>query len=109
MLQVIGRRKSKETQKAVRYLKERRIPFQMLDLDERDLSAREWEGILSSIDPESLVDTEGQYYRKNGYAWREYSPREELVEHPELLRLPILRAGGRAAAGLDESFIGENA
>ena len=108
MLQVIGRRKSRETQKAVRYLKERRIAYQSIDLDERDLSEREWKSIFSSLDADDLIDRDSAYYRKNGYEWREFSAEEELVLHPELLRLPILRSGQKAVLGTDEAFIREN-
>ena len=102
MLQVIGRAGSKDTQKAIRYLKERRIPFQFVDLDKHKLSEKEWKSIFaSSSDAECLIDKESAYYKKNGYSWREYDAEEELKEHQELLVLPILRNNGKAAAGWD--------
>ena len=42
MLQVIGTARSKDTQKAIRYLKERSLPFQFVDLGSRTLSEKEW-------------------------------------------------------------------
>lgn len=83
MLQVIGTAKSKDTQKAVRYLKERNIPFQFVDLTRYSLSPKEWKSILSSVsDTDDIIDKESQYYKKNGYAWREYDPEEEVILHP---------------------------
>ena len=40
-------------------------------------------------------------YRKNGYEWREYNPVEELIMHPELLKQPVLRNGGKVVCGWD--------
>lgn len=103
MLQIIGTTSSRDTQKAVRFCKERRIPFQFVDLRERTLSEREWESVFACGSP--LIDEESQYYRKNGYSYREYDEKEEVKEHPELLILPILRCGGKAVVGLDTSFL----
>ena len=103
MLQVIGTSKSKDTQKAVRYLKERNIPFQFVDLTKYSLSPREWKSILSSVsDTGDIIDKNSQYYKKNGYAWREYDPAEEAMLHPELLLLPVLRKDGRAVVGWND-------
>ncbi|MBO8469939.1 MAG: glutaredoxin [Spirochaetes bacterium] len=102
MLQVIGTAKSKDTQKAVRYLKERNIPFQFVDLTRYSLSPKEWKSILSSVsDTDDIIDKESQYYKKNGYAWRDYDPEEEVILHPELLVLPVLRKDGKAVVGWD--------
>ena len=102
MLQVIGTARSKDTQKAIRYLKERSLPFQFVDLGSRTLSEKEWKSLLASVsDASLLVDTASAYYRKNGYEWREYNPVEELIMHPELLKQPVLRNGGKVVCGWD--------
>lgn len=102
MLQIIGTKESPDYRKAVRYAKERRIPFQEVNTREYKLSKRELDSIFAHGNP---VDTSSAYYRKNGYEWREYSPREEVEEHQELLVNPILRSGGKAAFGFDEEFL----
>ncbi len=109
MLQIIGNRKSRDTARAERFAKERRIPYQFVDITKRSLSEKEWRSILGSADDlYLLVDTESSFYRKNGYAWREYDPAEELIMHPELLVMPVLRAGGRVHPGFSPEFIEEN-
>ena len=108
MIQIIGTKKSKETQKAIRFCLESRIAYQFVDLKDRDLSKREWESIIASTrDKEALIDTDSDYYKKNGYSYREYDPVEEVILHPELLTLPVLRCGGRVALGFDKEFIKE--
>lgn len=107
MLQIIGTNKCKETQKAVRYFKEHRYPFQFVDLKERELSAKEWESIFNSNEAKDCIDTESAYYKKEGYSWREYDAKEELKAHIELLKTPILREKNRAIVGFDTSKLKE--
>ena len=103
MLEVIGTAKSKDTQKAVRYLKERRIPFQFVDLASARLGEKVWRSILgSSDDPESLIDKDSRAYRAGGYEWIEYDPASLLIDHPEMLRQPVIRNREKAFAGWDE-------
>ncbi|MBQ0071094.1 MAG: hypothetical protein KBS81_04455 [Spirochaetales bacterium] len=110
MLQIIGNNQNKEFQKAVRYCKERRIDFQIVDTKERKLSEKEWKSIFQSLsDPMDAVDTSSQYYKKNGYAYREFDAEEEVREHVELLKMPVLRSGQKAHVGFDETFVKENA
>ncbi len=105
MLQVITRNNSREGRKAVMYLKERRIPFQIVDLDQRELSQREWESIFSSFDAGDLIDRESKAYRKKGYGYMVFDIREKLMEDPDILRLPILRHNGRCSFFPNDKFI----
>ena len=109
MLQIIGRKDGREYRRAVRFCKESRIPFQDVDTGSYTLSKRELDSVFMSVDdPESVIDRDSPYYKKNGYAWREYDPREEVELHPQLLVNPILRNREKACAGFSESFILEN-
>lgn len=108
MIQIIGTKKCKETQKAIRLCKEARIDCQFVDLKERDLSKREWESIISSVkDKEELIDSSSDYYKKQGYSFREYDPVEEVIMHPELLKTPVLRKKNKVTLGFDSAFIKE--
>lgn len=107
MLQIIGTNKCRSTQKAIRWCKERKIEFQYIDLNEKKLSKKEYESIFSSCSADEYIDSESSYYKKNGYSWREFNPQEEVIEHPELLRTPILRNKTKAHSGFDEEFLKE--
>ncbi|NCB01699.1 MAG: hypothetical protein EOM67_05980 [Spirochaetia bacterium] len=96
MFQIIGNKKCILTKKALRYCKERNIAHQFVDTSLRELSVGEWEKIFHSIEATSLIDSSSQYYKKEGYAWREYDAKEELMEHPSLLRTPIIKYKQRA-------------
>jgi len=107
MIQIIGTKKCKETAKAIRACKERTITFQFVDLAERELSAGEWKSLFSTHTPLSLVDSESAYYSKEGYSYREFDAEQELVEHPQLLKTPILRSKGRVHVGFDLQVLTE--
>ena len=109
MLQIIGRNKDKNTRAAIRWVKERRREYQFIELDERKMVIKERNSIFQSTeDDEELIDKDSQYYKKNGYAWRDYDAKEEVMEHTELLVLPILRNGMKAHVGWSEKWVEEN-
>ncbi|MFP4206321.1 MAG: arsenate reductase family protein [Spirochaetaceae bacterium] len=94
-IQLIGTKKSKETQKVQRYLKERGIEFQFVDLAERSLSPGELDRIAAAAGgPEALIDTGSEAYTKRGMQYMEFDAREELLRDPSLLRIPIVRGDG---------------
>ena len=103
-LQLFGRKKDRDTQKGQRWLKERRIAFSFVDLDEKPLSPGELDSIARAAGGHSaVVDIEGAAYRDGGWAHRAFDARDELLEHPELVRTPILRASPKAVVGFDET------
>lgn len=90
--QLIGTKKTRAFRACERYCKERQIEFQTRDPQEKPLGRRELETIAAGIgNAEALIDTESAAYRKRGLAWMEYDPLEELMDHPELLRQPVVR------------------
>ncbi len=97
-IQLIGRKKCRHTQKAQRYLKERGVSFQFLDLAERTLSPGELDRIAAAAGGyEQLIDTESKSYADRGMQYMEFDAQEELSEDPGLLRVPIIR-GDRGVA-----------
>ncbi len=105
MIQIIGTKKCKETAKAIRACKERNIPYQFVDLSQRVLSDGEWRSIFQKYKAEDLIDTDSSYYKKEGYSWRDYDAEQELIEHPELLKTPVLRSKNRVHQGFDITIL----
>ena len=66
-IQVIGTKKCKDTQKVERFLKDRSIPFHFADLKERGISVGELTKIASGRDPEDLVNTKSEVYKKKNF------------------------------------------
>ena len=57
-IQIYSGKKNFDTQKAERWFKERRIPFQSLDLKKHKLGEREIRMMLQAFGPEKLIDRE---------------------------------------------------
>ena len=101
-IQIIGNKKSSDTRKAERWFKERRIRVQQLDLGEKPLSRNELRNIAQAAGGlGALVDPGCR--DQDALALVQYiaeSQREDVIlEHQQVLRLPIVRNGKRAAVG----------
>ena len=97
-IQIFGSSKSFDTKKAQRWFKERRIPFQYIDLPSKGLSPKEYQSVKSKIGLEGLIDEKSKAYGALYMAYITPEAREEkLMECPELFRTPIVRNGKAAA------------
>jgi arsenate reductase len=90
-IQIIGTKKCKNTQKAERYFKERRIPFQFRDLTEKGLAKGELENITRVIPLDDLLDRESKRFKDRGMQFMVIDTEEELLSDPLLLKTPIVR------------------
>lgn len=90
-IQIIGTKKCKETQKAERYFKERRIPFHFRDLTEKGLAKGELDNISRIIPVDDLIDKEGKRFKDRGMQFMVFDIEEELLSDPLLLKTPIVR------------------
>jgi arsenate reductase-like glutaredoxin family protein len=90
-IQIIGTKKCKETQKAERYFKERRIPFHFRDLSEKDLTKGELDNISRVIPLNDLIDRESKRFKDRGMQFMVFDIEEELLADPMLLKTPIVR------------------
>ena len=101
-IQIFGARKSQDTRKAERWFKERRIRVQYIDMNEKGISRGELRSIAQAVGGlDNLLD-EGCRDQDALALVRYISPaqREDaLLEHPQVLKLPIVRNGKRAAVG----------
>ena len=99
LVQINGTKKSQATRKATRYFSERGIEFHLRDVLEKHISQGEIDNIRRSVDPEELIDTGSDYYKKRGFAHMVYDPIEEILENPRILNLPIVRNGKDSTVG----------
>ena len=100
-IQIYCGKKNFDSPKAERYFKERRIPFQCLDLKKHRLGEREIRMMLSAAGPEELIDRNDKKVREHPACY--YDKAELLIpaiqENPWLLRVPIVRNGNRITIG----------
>ena len=101
-IQIYGTSKSFDTKKAERWFKERRIPYQMVDLVKYGLAGREFDSVLRAVGGiDNLVD------------WNAKSPdidllrylsdpaqkEDKVYENQKLIRQPVVRNGRQATVG----------
>ena len=104
-VQIFGIKRSNETRAAERFFKERRVAIQMVDLHERPMAPAEIRRFADRFGLGALLDTKGKSYVDAGLKYLRMSDADILARigrEPQLLRLPLVRAGNRLSIGLDE-------
>jgi arsenate reductase len=106
-VQVFGRRDSRETQRALRFFKERRVPIHLVDVAAKPPSAGELRRFSQRLGTAALLDRDGRRYHDLGLAHYRLDERElfeRLLEDPALLRLPLVRYGDLISVGAEETI-----
>ena len=104
-VQIFGVKKSQATRAAERFFKERRVPVQKVDLDQKPIAPGEIKRFVDRFTWAGLLDTESKAYADAGLKYIRLSDAEILdrvARQPQLLKLPLVRAGNRIAIGHDE-------
>ena len=100
-IQIYCGKKNFDAQKAERWFKERRIPFQSLDLKKHKLGEREIRMMISAIGADNLIDRENPKVKEHPACY--YDKTELLIpaiqENPWLLNTPIVRNGNKITSG----------
>ena len=103
-IQIFGTKKCNETKKAQRFFKERKIKFQFIDMNIKELSKGELRSVsqaLGGLDlllDEKTKDQEALYLIK--YITDEQKE-EKVLENQQVLKTPIVRDGNRATVGYE--------
>jgi arsenate reductase len=98
-VQILGHHKCNDTKKALRFFKERNIECLVKNVRDFPCSRGELENISRSIPAADLVDVESKLYKSGGYSYREFDPVSEIMEHPDLMKTPVVRCGKAATVG----------
>ena len=100
-IQIFGTKKCKDTQKAIRFFKERRINTHFIDLNEKAMSPGELKNVSRVYPAEQLIDTESREYEKLNLKYMKYNAEEILLEHPLLFKTPIVINGPKVSLGYE--------
>ena len=104
-VQIFGTAKCKDTRKAQRFFKERRVGIHFVDLSQKSASPRELERFARKYGTEALLDREGKRFRDRGLHVA-HLPEAKiiplLVDDPLLIRTPLVRRGNDVTVGLAE-------
>ncbi len=101
-IQIFGTKKSKDSQKAERFFKERGIKFQYVDMKMKGLSKGEFESVCKAVGGlEAMIDRNCK--DKDLLALVTYIAEEDraekVLENQSVLLLPIVRNGKQATVG----------
>lgn len=101
-IQIFGTKKCFDTKKAERYFKERRIPFQRIDLLDKGMSRGELTNVCRAVGGLDAVLDENcrdQDTRALVRYLAEDAKLDKVLENPQLLKTPIVRNGKQATVG----------
>lgn len=101
-VQIFSTRKCKDSQKAIRFFKERRVQIHLVDLEEKPASPGELRRFVQKFGVESLLDREGKRFRERGLHVAHLPEARILAlleEDSRLLRTPLVRSGNKLSVG----------
>ena len=101
-IQIFGTKKSFDTKKAQRYFKERRIPFQFINLAEKPMSKGELQSVARAVRGlDALINPDARDQDAAALVMHiaEVQRFEMLLENQQVLREPIVRNGRQATVG----------
>jgi len=106
-IQLYFHKRNFDTQKAERYFKERRIPYQAMDLKKHRLGQKEVELFIRASSARDILDLEDIKVKSHPVAYTNNSQTiiDYVLENPRLLRTPIIRNGNRVMFGFDEKAL----
>lgn len=106
-IQIYVNKKNPDVLKAERFFKERRIPYQMMDLKKHKLGKKELDLFVRAAgSARALVDREGKkaLERPVAHMTTDSLILAELMSDPSALRSPIVRNGNKVTVGADEEI-----
>ena len=105
-IQIYFSKKNPNVLKAERFFKERRIPYQLLDLKKHKLGKKELDVFVSAAGAKALVDREGKKALERPVAHMSTDSLiiAELLNDPSALISPIVRNGSKITVGADEAL-----
>ena len=106
-VQIFGTSKSKDTQKALRFFKERGLKPNYVDLQKREIAPGELKRFVQKFGTDALVDSSGKAYADAGLEYLRISDEQlldKLCENPKLMVQPLLRSGKTLSVGWDEQL-----
>jgi regulatory protein spx len=94
--------------KARKYMERRGFELHFRNLDKDRLSAAELEKLIGRRDHEDFLNPRNELYRRKNMGENPPSRREAIrmmAREPNLIRRPVIVAGGRVVLGFDENGI----
>ena len=101
IVQIMGTKKCSDTNKALRFFKERRIEPHFRDLTEKELSAGEYDNIVNKIGEVNIIDVDSKAYKEKGLEYMVFDIKEEILANNNLIKTPIVRYERNVTSGYE--------
>jgi len=101
-VQIFGTKKCFDTKKAERYFKERKIPYQLIDMKEKGMSKGEYNSVRQAVGGTDAMLDENCRNQDILALIRHIAPEDKddkILENQEVLKTPIVRNGKQATIG----------
>ena len=101
-IQIFGKSKCFDTQKAQRYFKERKIKFQLIDLPKFGMSGKEFDAVLRGVGGiDNLIDWNGNdpQITLMKYMDDQLAKEDKVFDEPKLMKTPVVRNGKQVTVG----------
>ena len=101
-IQIFGKSKCFDTQKAQRYFKERRIKFQLIDLPKFGMSGKEFDAVLRGVGGiDNLIDWDSKNPQITlmKYMDDKTAKEDKVFDDPVLMKTPVVRNGKYVTVG----------
>lgn len=103
-VQIFGLKNSQSTRAAERFFKERSVAIHFVDLKQKPMSPGEINRFIQRFGLKGILDDSGKAWEDAGLKYLKVTDSEllgRIERDPRLLRLPLVRAGGKLAVGQD--------
>ena len=101
-IQIFGKSKCFDTKKAERWFKERRIPFQSIDVIRFGMAPREFDSVLKAVGGiDNLIDWDVKHPDIDlmKYMDDKIAKEDKVYDNPKLMKTPVVRNGKQATVG----------
>ena len=101
-IQIFGKSKCFDTKKAERYFKERRIPFQSIDVIRYGIAPLEFDSVLRAVGGiDNLIDWNAKHPDIDLMKYMDDAAAKEdkVYDNPKLMKTPVVRNGKQATVG----------
>lgn len=93
----------KRSRAGLQYLKDKQIPFEIIEYLKNPLTEKQLAGLLSKLNkkPSEIVRTQEEYYKKNlrGKEFSDHEWTRILLQNPSLIQRPIVEREYKAVIG----------
>ena len=101
-IQIFGKSKCFDTKKAERFFKERRIPFQSIDVIRYGMAPREFDSVLRAVGGvDNLIDWNVKHPDIDLMKYMDdtVAKEDKVYDNPKLMKTPVVRNGKQATVG----------